>query len=91
MLKPLLLTLLAACGVEPPTESPATASPDLTIEAPEDEPPEQLFCCQSVNPRTWSGDGCAMVATEHVALCGTAILFCHASWTLSDGTATCLK
>ncbi|WP_106088398.1 hypothetical protein [Enhygromyxa salina] len=84
--KTILFALLAACGVN----SDITPDAPEDIEAPEDDLVEQLFCCESVDPKTASGEGCKILPKEHILLCQT-ILACGDVWTLDNGKATCGK
>jgi hypothetical protein len=88
--KLLLLALLAACGVpsntatiEPPPEQP----PDVK---PPDDPglEDQHFCCQSVDFKTFSGDGCQLITELQVALCNK-VLYCEGNWVKDDGKVAC--
>jgi hypothetical protein len=87
--KPLLVAVLAACGLssytettEPPSEPP--------IEVP--TPPEeagQHFCCESLNGNG-SGNGCVMIGKEHAALCDK-ILYCGSSYEKDGGKVKCIE
>lgn len=92
--KPLLALILATCGGV--SSTPATAEPPA--EQPDDKPPgevskpiEQHFCCQSVDPKTKSGEGCAAISDslELVNTC-SKVLHCQGDWTKDDGKVTCL-
>jgi hypothetical protein len=87
--KPLLLALLAACGVRPAT---ATAPDDQPLAPPEtEEPPEdQHFCCQSVDHKNKTGDGCTAISgsLEVINSCNK-VLYCPGFWTKDDGVVTC--
>lgn len=89
MLRPLLLALLAACGVPSAT---ATALDEQPLAPPEtEEPPEdQHFCCRSVDPKTLTGDGCTAISgsLETINACNN-VLFCPGAWTKQDGVVTC--
>ncbi|KIG18904.1 hypothetical protein DB30_07240 [Enhygromyxa salina] len=91
--KTILFAILAAtCGVTPAhAENIQSAAPDEPdIRPPGDDPKEQLFCCETVDPKTASGEGCKILPKEHILLCQT-ILACGDVWTLHDGKAACGK
>jgi hypothetical protein len=79
--KPLLLTILAACSVhsEPPDEQPI---------APPDQKDHVYFCCQDVDPKTFSGEGCLTIGEKEVDRCST-VLACSGNFTKKDGVVTC--
>ncbi|KIG15996.1 hypothetical protein DB30_05050 [Enhygromyxa salina] len=86
--RPLLLALLAACGVN---SSGAPAGPPH--EQPEKKPPDDIekdyiFCCQSVDTQTKSGDGCVTIGENQIDSCST-VLACADGFTKQDGTVTC--
>lgn len=90
--KPLLIALLAACGVN---SSGATAEPPGGEQpvAPPDQPPQeegQHFCCESVDAEAGKGNGCVTIGKEHIALCNN-ILYCGVSWAKEDGKVTCIQ
>jgi hypothetical protein len=66
--------------------------PDEPDKAPPEEPElkEQHFCCQSVNHKTKSGDGCDPISgsLETIAACNK-VLYCPGFWTKDDGKVTC--
>jgi hypothetical protein len=87
--KPLLLALLAACGVPSSadvSESP-TAQPDGLPPAPPEED-GQHFCCESLGGNG-SGNGCVMIGKEHVALCDK-ILYCGGTYEKDGGKVKCI-
>lgn len=86
--KPLLLALLAACGVPSNTatiESPPSEQPD---KPPDDDQMDQHFCCQSVDPKTMSGEGCQTMGAGQIDLCAN-VLYCEGNWAKVDGKVTC--
>lgn len=88
--KPLLLALLAACGVPSNTatiESPPTEQPD---KQPPDDPglEDQHFCCQSISEKEFSGDGCTAISKEAINSCPN-VLYCPDAWKKKDGNVTC--
>jgi hypothetical protein len=89
-IKPLLLALTAACGVTTgaatngsPTEQPDKLPPG------EPEVKGQQFCCQSVDPKTASGEGCGAISKENINACDK-VLSCGEKWTKDGGKVTCL-
>jgi hypothetical protein len=92
--KPLLAIVLAACGV---TSTPATAEPppseqpDDFVPPPAPPPKDSHWCCQSVDPKTKSGDGCNMISgTIEVVNACAQYLNCSGGATKQDGKVTCL-
>jgi hypothetical protein len=92
--KSLLAFILAACGVsstatsataEPPAEQPDKLPPD------EVKPVDQHWCCQSVDYKTKTGDGCDPISgsLETIAACNK-VLYCSGDWTKDDGKVHCL-
>lgn len=85
--KPLLAILLAACGVNSSTE--ASASP---AEQPDGQPPVdegQYFCCDSVDLKTKSGEGCVTLAAGQIDLCPD-VLYCSGDWGKTNNKTQCL-
>jgi hypothetical protein len=57
---------------------------------PEDDAPkDQHWCCQSVNPKTASGEGCHPIGPEHITACNK-VLFCDGKWVKDDDKVYCL-
>lgn len=88
--KPILIALLAACGVN---SSPGAADPPT--EQPEKKPPadvqeDQHWCCQSVNHKGKTGEGCSAISgsLEVINSCAN-VLYCPGFWTKEDGNVTC--
>jgi hypothetical protein len=83
--KPLVLALIAACGIHSsaPTEQPL--KPPEIEEGGED----QHFCCSSVDFDTASGDGCVAIAKESINLCND-VLYCDGKWGKKGDTVKCL-
>jgi hypothetical protein len=91
LIKPVILALLAVCGVNP---NPATTDPPPS-EQPDKKPPEdvqkdQHFCCFDVDPKAMTGDGCTAIsgALETINACQN-LLYCEGNYTKKDGTVTC--
>ena len=87
--KIILFAVLAACGVpstpsitEPPAELPDQLPPGDT------KPLVQHFCCQSVDHKTWSGDGCVTIGANQIDAC-TNVLYCPDKWTKEEGKVFC--
>jgi hypothetical protein len=83
----ILFAVLAACGVN----SSGAASPK---EPPEKKPPAdqglegQHFCCTSVSPKDFTGDGCVAVSKEQINSCDN-VLYCSEGWVKSEGKVAC--
>jgi hypothetical protein len=93
MIKAIVFAALAACGVQP---TPATADPaeqpdEYEPTEPAVKPIDSHWCCQSVDPKTKSGEGCNMFsgAIELVNACAQ-YLYCEGSVSKQDGKVTCL-
>ncbi|PRP97295.1 hypothetical protein [Enhygromyxa salina] len=88
--KAILFTILAAaCGVQSsPAPSAAPEEPD--IRPPEDDQDDQLFCCETVDLKAMTGEGCKFLPKEQILLCQT-ILACGDVWALDNGKAACGK
>jgi hypothetical protein len=89
--KPLLLIILAACGVpstastdQPPTEQPDKASPK--------KPPQegQHFCCAEASKGYGEGCGAISGSPESINICDD-VLYCPGEWFKKDGNVTCVK
>jgi hypothetical protein len=86
MPKAILLALLAACGAH--TNS-ATAPDEQPIEPPEQDLKENVyFCCNNVDHKTKTGDGCVTVGEKEIDRCST-VLVCSDGLTKKDGVVTC--
>ncbi len=91
MLETILLAALAACGVQP---TPATTEPPA--EQPDEfepggvKPADQHFCCQSVDLKTLTGEGCTAISTslELINTCAN-VLYCEGNWGKQDGKVVC--
>jgi hypothetical protein len=89
--KPLLVALLAACGVN---STGATSPAEQLVEQPDKAPPDddvedgQHFCCQSLGEK--SGDGCTFIADKQAALCDK-LLYCAGSYKKDGDTVTCIE
>jgi hypothetical protein len=96
--RPIVLALVAACGVTAgaATPSPATAEPPPSEEPDEFEPPvvkpkESHWCCQSVDPKTKSGEGCSAFSGSIEVINNCAeYLHCPGGATKHDGKVTCM-
>jgi hypothetical protein len=93
--KPLLAIILAACGVN--SNQAATAEPlpseqpDEIAPPPEPPPEDSHWCCQSVDPKTKSGEGCNHISgTSEVINACANYLNCSGGATKVDGKVTCL-
>lgn len=89
--KSLLALIIAACGV---TSTPATAEPPAEepdkLPPGEVEPADQHFCCQSVDLKTLTGEGCTAISSslELINTC-TNVLYCEGNWGKQDGKVVC--
>ena len=86
--KPILLALLAACGV-----NSSTATTEPPSEQPDREPPDEIekdyvFCCHDVDTAKKSGEGCITIGEKQIDSCST-VLACADGFTKKDGTVTC--
>jgi hypothetical protein len=65
-------------------------APDESDKLPPEEPEvkDQHFCCQSVDLKNWTGDGCVTIAPTQIDLC-TNVLYCPGKWGKQDGKVTC--
>ena len=86
--KPLLLAFLAACGIhsstattEPPAEQPDKPPPGPQVE-------DQHFCCQAVNQKNLTGDGCITIGPNQIDACDK-VLYCEGNWSKDDGHVVC--
>jgi hypothetical protein len=88
--KPLLLAVLAACGVPSTLATADPAEQPDEIEPPP-EPPQkdQHFCCQNVDPKTKSGEGCLTIGKGQIDQC-PELLYCAGSYAKHDGKTYCL-
>ena len=87
--KPVILALLAACSVHVTTD--ATGYPPEQPDKPLPSPPEEddyLFCCQDVDHKSKSGDGCLTIAEKQIDSCST-VLACTEGFSKKDGKVTC--
>lgn len=86
MTKTIVLAILTACGVSSPD---ATGEP---VQPPNVDKPveEQHFCCQSVDHKNKTGDGCTAISgTLEVINSCNKVLYCPGFWTKDDGVVTC--
>ena len=89
--KPLLLTILAACGAHHNIKSAESPTEEPDERQPPDTPQEdQHFCCTDVDPAKFTGDGCVAIsgALETINACNN-VLYCPGKWTKKDGNVTC--
>lgn len=82
--KPLLLAIIAACGLS------GAAAP---AEQPDKKPPkedvgDQHFCCTDVDPDKLTGQGCVSIGPENINSCDR-VLYCEGNWAKKDGVVTC--
>jgi hypothetical protein len=88
--KPVLIALLAACGVNPSTETT-----DPPTEQPDKKPPDETvkenvyFCCQDADLKTASGEGCLTIGEKEIDRCNT-VLACADGFIKKDGKVFCL-
>lgn len=84
--KILLFAFIAACG----GQTNSASNPDEPGKAPPEQPvvEDQHFCCQSVDPKTKTGDGCVTIAQTQIDRCAK-VLYCPGFWAKDDGTVTC--
>ncbi|HLT36343.1 MAG TPA: hypothetical protein VK034_08655 [Enhygromyxa sp.] len=88
LIRPLLLALIAACGVSnPDTDEQPIQPPDA------DKPAQdQHFCCKSVSTdkevKVGHGEGCALAEKLHIGGC-TTILYCPRGYTMDGGVVDC--
>jgi hypothetical protein len=67
----------------------ATAPDEPTDKQPPEDPQmDQHFCCQSVDPKTMSGEGCQTMGATQIDLCAN-VLYCEGNWAKQDGKVTC--
>lgn len=87
--KIILFAVVAACGVP---SIPATADPPA--EQPDKLPPEepevkdQHFCCQTVDQKNLTGDGCNTIAPTQIDACAN-VLYCEGNWSKKEGHVVC--
>ncbi len=99
-IKPLVLALVAACGVNPnntearqgppaPGDQPFDAVDDPGDKQPPAEQPQedQHFCCQDVKDGT--GEDCVAIGKESINSCPN-VLYCDGKWEKKDVKVTCL-
>jgi hypothetical protein len=93
--KPLIIAIVAACGLTAGASSPSTTEPSPPEQPGEFEPPavkpkESHWCCQSVDPKTMSGEGCTAISgsTEVINACAN-YLNCSGGAAKVDGKVTC--
>lgn len=82
--KTILFALLATCGVP---STPVTA-PDEKQPPEEDAQEDQHFCCQSVDLKTMTGEGCQTMGAGQIDLCAN-VLYCSGNWAKADGKVAC--
>jgi hypothetical protein len=92
VLKAILFAALAACGV-PSTTATAESEQPTEFEPPEPvvKPIDGHFCCQSVDPKTKSGEGCTAFSgsVEVINQCAE-YLYCSGDHAKHDGKTYCL-
>jgi hypothetical protein len=88
--KPLLLAALAACGVHPigATTGAPSEQPDKPPPEPPPEEADYIFCCQDVDHKSKSGDGCVTIGEKQIDQCST-VLACTEGFTKQDGKVIC--
>jgi hypothetical protein len=89
--KPLLLAIIAACGVSNSATQPEGPG---DLEPPEADKPaeDQHFCCKSVDLKNASGEDCFTLPKDGklIDLCAE-VLYCSGDWGKSNGVTQCLK
>jgi hypothetical protein len=95
--KPLILAIIAACGVTAgAASSPATAEPPPPEQPGDFEPPavkpkESHWCCQDVDHKTKSGEGCtAMSGSLELINACAEYLYCSGDVAKDNGRTYCL-
>ena len=99
MIKAIMLAALAACGVQPTPATnadPPAEQPDVPPES-EIKPLDQHFCCQSVDHKSLSGDGCVTIGPNQIDACQRSALLRgqldevqgHRALRVSGRVATC--
>ena len=89
--RPLLVALLAACGVN--SIGATTKSPTQQLDGPPDSPDDPdfkenvYFCCLDVEKKT--GEGCVTIGEKEIDRCDT-VLACADGFTKKDGKVICL-
>jgi hypothetical protein len=83
--RPLLALVLAACGANP--SSATTEPPDVNPD--EVQKDHVFFCCQNVDQKNASGDGCVTIGEKEIDRCST-VLACADNFTKKDGKVVCL-
>lgn len=78
----LTIAILAAC-VAPSNPPDDGYQPNQTVLM------DQHFCCNKVDPKTLSGEGCTAIGPEHINTC-SKVLFCPEGWTKNDGDVSCV-
>jgi hypothetical protein len=68
-------------STEPPSEQPDKKPPD-------DDQMDQHFCCQSVDLKNFSGEGCQTIGQGQIDLC-TRVLYCPGKWAKDEGKVVC--
>ena len=89
MIKAIVFAALTACGINPSpsTVEPPAKQPDAPSEEPI-KPMDQHFCCQSVDPKNKTGDGCNTIAPTQIDQCAE-VLYCPGFWAKHDGKVYC--
>jgi hypothetical protein len=85
LIKPFILAVIAACSV------PSTPSTSPTEYQPPPEQPQEkdhYFCCQELDAKGFSGDGCTEIPESHVIACNK-VLYCDGKYKKDDQKVTC--
>jgi hypothetical protein len=86
LIRSLLLAILAAGGIHSNTEA---NDPPADKAKPGGRPIEdQHFCCQTVDPKTMSGEGCTAIGIEQINGC-SSVLYCPQGWAKENGDVSC--
>jgi hypothetical protein len=94
--KPILLALIAACGVTAGAASFPASTESLYEQPDEIEPPDgppikdegYLFCCQDADAKTQSGEGCVTIGEKEIDRCNT-VLACK-NFVKKDNKVVCI-
>jgi hypothetical protein len=74
-------------NVKAATEQPPPDDPDK-VAPREDIQEDQHFCCQSVDPKAMTGNGCVIIGQSQIDQCAE-VLYCAGSWAKHDGKVSC--
>jgi hypothetical protein len=72
----------------------AVSSPSTSPDEPDRKPPEdvgledQHFCCQEIDLKSFTGDGCVLIDKTAAILCDK-LLYCPGKYAKDDGKVAC--